>query len=188
MVLNWGATPLSGTLVGSTTFTFTIPANLIETVGPVSLTVTTAGGTSTPVTFTVTQPPPTITSISPASVPAGSAAFTMTVNGTNFVKGMNTRWGSTWVGANIVSSTQLWVTIPASLIASAGTAGVMVYTSGGISVSRPFTITPRAGYDEFESQFGNCRWCGIHVEHYRDSHHPNHQRDLGHDPLWILSM
>ncbi len=143
MVLNWGATQLSGTLVGGSTFTFTIPASLVATVGPVSLTVTTVGGTSAPVTFTVTQPQPILTSISPTSIAAGSAAFTLTVNGSNFIQPMNTRWGSTWVGATVISATQLTVTIPASMVATAGTAGVMVYSpSGGISASLPFTINP----------------------------------------------
>jgi hypothetical protein len=142
MVLNWGTTPLSGTLVGSTTFTFTVPANLVATVGKVSLTVTTIGGTSSSVTFTVTQPQPIVTSISPASIAAGSATFKLTVNGSNFISGMNTLWNSTWVGANVISSTQLTTTIPANLVATAGTAGVVVKTTGGISTSQLFTITP----------------------------------------------
>jgi hypothetical protein len=143
MVVNWGSTPLSGTLVAGSTFSYTVPANLLETAGPVSLTVTTAGGTSAPITFTVTQPQPTITSISPASIATGSAAFTLTVNGTNFITNMNTRWGSTWVGANNVSPTQLTVTIPASMVAAAGIVGVLVYIPGaGYSASLPFTINP----------------------------------------------
>jgi hypothetical protein len=141
MVANFGATPLTETLVGSATLPVTIPASLVATAGKVSVTVTTAGGTSAPVTFTVTQPPPTITSVSPALVAAGGAAFTLTVNGSNFILGMNTRWGTTWVGANVISSTQLWVTIPASMIATAGTAGVQVYVSGGPGYSNSASIT-----------------------------------------------
>jgi hypothetical protein len=142
MVLNWGTTPLSGTLVGGTTYTLAVPANLVATVGTVSLTVTTVGGTSSPVTFTITQPQPTITSISPASIGAGSATFKLTVNGSNFISGMNTKFGSAWVGANIISSTQLTVTIPAYMVATAGTVGVMTNTTGGISATLPFTINP----------------------------------------------
>ena len=145
MVANFGATPLTATLVGGSTLPVTIPASLVATAGTVSVTVTTAGGTSAPVTFTVTPPPPVITSLSPASVAAGSAAFTLTVNGSNFILGMNIRWGTTWVGANVISSTQLTTTIPASLIATAGTAGVQVYGSGqGWSNSTSITINPAA--------------------------------------------
>jgi hypothetical protein len=141
-IVNWGTTPLTPTLVGGFTLTFTVPANLVVTPGKVNVTVTTAGGTSAPVTFTVTPPLPTITSLSPTSVAAGSAAFTLTINGSNFVQGMNTRWGSTWVGANVISSTQLTVLIPATLIATAGTASIQVYTgNGGWSSAVSFAIT-----------------------------------------------
>jgi len=143
MVLNWGSTPLTGTLVGSFTYTFTVPANLVATPGPVSLTVTTIGGTSAPITFTVTQLVPAITSISPATIPAGSASFTLTVNGANFFKGMNTKFGSTWVGANLINSKQLTVTVPATLVATAGATSVELYVPGaGYSNSVPFTTAP----------------------------------------------
>jgi hypothetical protein len=142
MVVNWGSTALSGTLVSSTIFTLTVPANLVATAGVVSITVTTIGGTSAPISFTVAPPPPTITSFSPASINAGSASFTLTINGSNFVAGMLTRWGATWVGTTVISPTQLTASIPSSLIATAGTAGIMVKTSGGISASLLFPINP----------------------------------------------
>jgi hypothetical protein len=142
MTLDWGSTPLTGTLVGGSTFTFTVPTSLVVSPGVVSLTVTTPGGTSAPVTFTVTQPPPTITSISPSSVAAGSPSFTLTIYGTNFMKGMNTQWGSTWVGATVVSPTELTVLVPSSLIASAGTVSISVYVLGAISSYVPFTVNP----------------------------------------------
>jgi hypothetical protein len=82
-----------------------------------------------------------ITSLSPASVAAGGAAFTLTVNGSNFITRMNTMWGTTWVGANVISSTQLTATIPASLIATAGTASVQVYGNGGLGYSNSAIIT-----------------------------------------------
>jgi hypothetical protein len=142
LVLYWGTTPLSGQMIGSITYTFTVPANLVTTPGPVSLTVTTIGGTSAPVTFTVKQPTPTIASLSTTSIAAGSAAFTLTINGSNFISGVTARWNSTRVGITSVTSTQLTVNIPASLIATAGAAGIEVITSGGLSNSAPFTINP----------------------------------------------
>ncbi|HEY1253595.1 MAG TPA: IPT/TIG domain-containing protein, partial [Terracidiphilus sp.] len=144
MVLNWGSTQLSGTLVGGTTFTFTVPANLIATAGPVSLTVTTLGGTSAPVTFTVMQPFPTITSLSPASIPAGYGSFPLIVNGTNFVSGMNLMFGSKWVGASVISSTQLITTIPGDQVGSAGAVNVIAYANKQDSPAVPFTIIPSA--------------------------------------------
>jgi hypothetical protein len=143
MVANFGATPLTATLVGGITLPVTIPASLVATAGKVSVTVTTAGGTSAPVTFVITPPLPIITSLSPNSASAGGAGFNLIVHGTNFVTGMNTYMESTWVGAVTTSPTQLTATVPASLIATAGVVSVIVYLPGvGDSVSLPFTINP----------------------------------------------
>jgi hypothetical protein len=142
-VVNWGAAPLATTSAGGKTLTAEVPSSLITTAGTVNVTVTNEGGTSVPVTFSVTLPPPVITSLSPASVPAGSAAFTLTVNGANFDARMNTYFESIWIGANIVSSTQLTATVPASLIATAGEVSVSVYESGGgWSTAAFLTVTP----------------------------------------------
>ncbi|HME58312.1 MAG TPA: IPT/TIG domain-containing protein [Terracidiphilus sp.] len=142
-VINWGAAPLATTSAGGKTLTAEVPSSLITTVGTVNVTVTNAGGTSAPVTFSIALPPPVITSLSPASVPAGGAAFTLTVSGANFDARMNTYFESTWIGANIVSSTQLTATVPASLIATAGEVSVSVYESGGgWSTVAFFTVTP----------------------------------------------
>lgn len=48
-----------------------------------------------------------ISSISPASVPQGSAAFTLTVNGTGFVPGSIVRWNGTALTTNYVDASQL---------------------------------------------------------------------------------
>lgn len=94
-----------------------------------------AGTSSVPAT-------PTVTSISPTSATAGGSAFTLTVNGTNFVSGAST---VTWNGSNrtttFVSSTQLTASIPASDIASAGTANVGVTTTGAAASSNTVVFT-----------------------------------------------
>jgi hypothetical protein len=142
-IVNWGTTPIAATPMGGFTLPVTIPASLVATAGKVGVTVTTAGGTSAPVTFTITLPPPVITSLSLVSVAAGSAPITLTVNGSNFILGMNIMWGSNWVGANFINSTQLTTTIPASLMATARTVGVLVYLSGpGWSNSASVIINP----------------------------------------------
>jgi hypothetical protein len=141
--VNWGSTPLSTTPLDGSMLSIQVPANLVATAGTVNITVTTAGGTSAPVTFTVLPPPPVITGLSQTSVAAGSAAFTLTVYGLNFSTGMNARWGTTWVGAYNITSTQFTTTIPASLIATAGVTSIIVYTvGGGGSNSVSFTMNP----------------------------------------------
>jgi hypothetical protein len=144
MVANFGATPLTATLVGSGTLPVAIPASLVATAGAVSVTVTTAGGTSAPVTFTITQPPPKISSVSPTSITAGGAAFTLTINGSNFTSAAQANWQSTWLITTWVSTTQLTASVPKSLIAIAGKAGVQVYINSdtGYSKSVSFTIKP----------------------------------------------
>jgi len=87
---------------------------------------------------------PTITSISPNSAVAGGAAFTLTVNGTNFVAGSMVSFGGMAVVTTFASATQLAAAIPAADIASAGTAAVTVTNpapSGGTSNAVNFTIT-----------------------------------------------
>ena len=94
------------------------------------------------------QPPPpsapTITTISPSSAVAGGAAFTLTVNGTNFVASSMVNFGGAATTTTFVNSSQLTAAIPASSIASAGTPAVTVInpaSSGGTSKAIDFTIT-----------------------------------------------
>jgi len=93
------------------------------------------------------QPPPptpTITTISPNSAVAGGAAFTLTINGTNFVASSMVNFGGAAPTATFVNSTQLTAAIPASSIASTGMLAVTVTNpapGGGTSNPMNFTIT-----------------------------------------------
>jgi YVTN family beta-propeller protein len=87
---------------------------------------------------------PTITTISPNSSVAGSAAFTLTINGTNFVAGSMVNFGGSAPATTFVNSTQLTAAIPAASIASTGTPAVTVTNpapGGGTSKAINFTIT-----------------------------------------------
>src|SRR5262249_18094177 len=94
-----------------------------------------------------TTPPPasnaTITSIIPASAAAGGPAFTLTVNGSSFVSGAAVRWNTTSLSTTFVSANQLTAAVPATLIATAGSASVTV-VNPGVSASNVigFTIGP----------------------------------------------
>jgi sugar lactone lactonase YvrE len=138
--VEWNTTALAKTYVSTTELTAAVPASLIATPGTASVTVTTAVGTSAGATFTINPPPPTITSLSPSSATAGGVAFTLTVNGTSFVSGATVQWGTTALTTTFVSATKLTAAVPASLIATAGTASVTVTTSGGTSAGATFTI------------------------------------------------
>ena len=61
---------------------------------------------------------PTITSISPSTVAAGSAAFTLTVRGTNYNAASGVSVGGTTLAPSTETATLLQVTVPAALVAA----------------------------------------------------------------------
>src|SRR5580700_1758184 len=102
------------------------------------------GGTSQSVNDQSPPPTPTITTISPNSAVAGGAAFTLTINGTNFVAGSMVNFGGSAPATTFITSTQLTAAIPAASIASAGTMAVTVTNpapGGGTSNAVNFTAT-----------------------------------------------
>src|SRR5882724_11304428 len=113
----------------------------------VTISATNSGGTGTAtLVITINNPVPTITSISPTSATAGGAQFTLTVNGTKFVSGSTVNWNGTALTTTFVNATRLTATVPAALIANAGTASVTVVNpapGGGTSNAVTFTINNR---------------------------------------------
>jgi 6-phosphogluconolactonase len=97
------------------------------------------------------QPPPTtptITTISPKSALAGGDAFTLTINGKNFVASSMVNFGGAAPATTFVSSTQLTAAIPASSIVSTGTSAVTVTNpapDGATSNAVNFTATSGNG-------------------------------------------
>jgi hypothetical protein len=95
-------------------------------------------------TVTINNPIPTIMTLNPTSAKAGGAAFTLTVNGTNFVNGSTVRWNGSDRATTFVSPTQLTAVIPAADITAAGVPIVTVFNpapGGGNSNGLPFFIT-----------------------------------------------
>ncbi|MGI9046418.1 MAG: IPT/TIG domain-containing protein [Burkholderiales bacterium] len=80
--------------------------------------------------------------MAPSSATAGGAEFTLNANGTNFVNGSTVRWNGANRPTTFISATQLTATIPATDIATAGTASVTVTAPDGIvSNAIAFTIS-----------------------------------------------
>ena len=101
----------------------------------------TASGMSGTVTVDGTTSQPGITGISPTSANSGGAAFTLTVNGTNYVSGATVDWNGAALTTTFVNSGQLTATVPASDIATGGTADITVVNpDGGTSNTVTFTI------------------------------------------------
>ena len=97
----------------------------------------------------VVNRPPTLNSINPASVLAGSSSFTLTATGEDFLPNSVIRWNSTDLDTTYINSTHLSAQVPGSLVSSAGTAIVTVFTpapGGGISTGATFTISDESEY------------------------------------------
>ncbi|MEK6683281.1 MAG: kelch repeat-containing protein [Nitrospirota bacterium] len=111
-------------------------------VGVGTVTVATRGGTTT-AAFTVENPVPALATISPASVIAGRGAFTLTLNGSNFIPSSSVNFGSAVLTPVFISSAQLQVTVPAAAVATAGVISVTVFNpapGGGTSGTVTFTV------------------------------------------------
>jgi len=92
--------------------------------------------------YTVTNTAVQLSSLSPSSAVASGAAFTLTVNGTNFTAQSTVLWNGSARTTTFVSATQLTAQITAADIATAGTAQVSVNDLvNGPSNSLPFTIS-----------------------------------------------
>ena len=131
-IINWNGTALTTTFISATSLTASVPSANIANAGTVPVTVTTPNvGTSSAVSFVVQNAPaPALSSISPNSATAGSATFTLTATGSNFVSGSTINWNGTALTTTFVSATSLNANVPAANLATAGTAGITVVTPG----------------------------------------------------------
>jgi sugar lactone lactonase YvrE len=84
---------------------------------------------------------PSTTSLVPSSATAGSAAFTMVVNGANFNSTSVVRWNGSNRTTSFFSTTQLQASILASDIATGGTAQVVVFNADTSTTSNAQTFT-----------------------------------------------
>jgi subtilisin family serine protease len=91
------------------------------------------------------NPSPTIASLTPASVVAGSGAFTLTVTGSGFVGRSVVRVDGQDRPTTLVSATTLVAAIPAADVGSPGTRTITVFNTspgGGTSSGMTLTVTP----------------------------------------------
>lgn len=137
--------PNSGslTLQGSPTVNSTSTSTILPIMGGFWNAYTMANQTSYFDNVKVTVVVPIITSLSPASKTAGTGAFTLTVNGANFVSGNSViKWNGSNRTTTFVSSSQITAAIPSTDIAVAGTASVTVGNGAAVSNAQNFTIDP----------------------------------------------
>ncbi|MDD2599352.1 MAG: right-handed parallel beta-helix repeat-containing protein [Kiritimatiellae bacterium] len=95
--------------------------------------------------FTISNPNPVLSSMDPIFIAKGSAAFTLTVSGSDFVPSSTVMWNGSSRATTYLSASQLTAAITAADVATAGTAQISVAsptatTSGELT----FTITETA--------------------------------------------
>jgi hypothetical protein len=148
-VIAWNGTALTTSYVSSTSLIAQVPVSDLSSAGTATVAVQTpapGGGTSGVLSFTISapaNPTPTLTSLSPTSATAGSAAFTLTVTGTQFISTSQILWNGAALTTIYVSSTSLTAQVPASDLSSVGTVMVAVQTpapGGGASSALTFSI------------------------------------------------
>ncbi len=188
-VVQWNGKSLATTVPVDSTgaalgniVTATVPATLVVKPGVATIiTLNPASGAgnnglSNPVAFIINPPPnplPGLAGISPASAVAGSAQFTLTLNGSNFLPtsdpsgGSQVNWsaGGTQKKLTVAagaSASQIQATVTSDLLASAGSVSVTVFNppspappgcvtactgggGGGSSAPVTFTICPASG-------------------------------------------
>jgi outer membrane protein assembly factor BamB len=145
-VVLFGGTSLPTTWVDNNELTATVTSAQVLNPGSISVTVATSAASdalvSVPVSFTV-QPLPALAlnSIDPSIATAGGPAFVLTVLGQGFVPSAVVNWNGTALQTTYVSELELQAQVPASDIASTGTATITVQNStaaGG--TSSPLTL------------------------------------------------
>ena len=115
--------------------------------------------------FTVATAAPSISGIDPASVAAGSQAFSLQVTGANFVTGASgavVRWNSTDLVTTRDSSTRLRAAVPASLVVNPGTVAITVRNGSGLGapVSNAVTFTVGSAVPTVSSLSPASVWAG----------------------------
>jgi uncharacterized protein (TIGR03437 family) len=145
-VVTWNGVNLATTFVNSTKLTALVAASLVAAPGSALVSISNPAGANAPaaLTFTITADAPALTSLSPSSVGAGSAGFTLTVNGGGFAAGANVRWNGASLTTAFVSSSQVTAQVPASSVAAPTSASVTVVNPSG-AASNTLTFTVAAG-------------------------------------------
>jgi IPT/TIG domain len=148
--VRFNSTELQTTFLSPTQLAGQVPGSLLGTAGKNTITIVNpspGGGTSNGLTLEVRNPSPIprLTSLSPTSIGAGSPAFTLTLNGNNFVESSIVRWNGQDLATTFFSSTQLTAQVPVNNISTPGSATINVFNptpGGGNSNPLPFTIDP----------------------------------------------
>ncbi|MGA3294990.1 MAG: hypothetical protein ABSE45_13530 [Candidatus Acidiferrales bacterium] len=150
-VVLWNNQPRVTLFTGTTVLTAQILASDVQNAGTAFVAVETpqpgGGTTPNPATFVISAPPspvPHITSLSPSAVATGSAGFTLTVTGTNFVSQSTVAVNGNGRSTAFLNTTSLEASIPASDVGTGGTLQITVLNpqpNGGNSNAFSLSVT-----------------------------------------------
>lgn len=138
-VIQWNGNPLATTFVGSNQLSAVVPQSLVTTAGTAAVTVEMGGVSSAPATFTI-DAALAIDEIRPPSAGAGSAAFTLTVDGVGYGTDAIVQWNGAALKTTVTSVMEVSAQVTADLISSTGQASVTVTSGGAVSNSVTFAI------------------------------------------------
>lgn len=144
--ISFNGTKMDTVYVSGTQLTATIPSAALLATGSFQVSAsnpTPTVGSSGSMTFTVTNPAPSIATLSPSSATAGDPMLTVTIDGTGFIPSSQVIYSSYNLATTFVSTTRLFVVIPAASVSVAGTYNVTVVNGapgGGTSPAATFTV------------------------------------------------
>jgi len=123
---------LPTTFISAERLTVLVPAIFLAAPGNLNVIVVNADGQASNIMFLpIVLPPPLILKITPDVVVAGSASFTLTIEGANFQPGATLALANSNLPATFVSSTKLTVTISSDLIKEQGPRSLQLINSDG---------------------------------------------------------
>ncbi|GAB7029596.1 IPT/TIG domain-containing protein [Streptomyces sp. NPDC021749] len=125
--VHFGAATAAPTVVNDGQLTVTVPPGTGP--GPVSVSVTTAGGTNNGLSYTYVDAP-TVATLNPDSGPA-SGGTVVTITGTNLATTESVTFGATPATFTAISDTSLVVVTPPTPDGAPGPSDVTVTTAGG---------------------------------------------------------
>jgi hypothetical protein len=151
--VRWNNSARTTTFVNANTVQAQIKAADVANPGSEPVTVANPGGITPALNFSILPTPPvtpTITSLTPANATVLSAAFTLTVTGTNFIRDSVVNWNGAARSTSFQSATVLKAQIPATDLTLPGTVEITVLNTasngaGAFSNPFPFAINPAAG-------------------------------------------
>jgi hypothetical protein len=127
--VNWNGSKRTTTFVNSTELRAAIPSSDIASPGANSVSVSSSDGATSARSFQVAVLPqgaPIITTLNPAIIPAGTGAFTLQVNGSNFVPASVVQYHGQDRNTTFVSDSMLTASILANDVRAGSTFNITV--------------------------------------------------------------